>query len=39
VRYRGIVHDFVMVNAPHDTFAAKAAVARAVAFLVAAFAA
>jgi len=33
VRYQGIVHDFVMVNSLHDTFAAKAAVAQAVAFL------
>ncbi|WZH37345.1 MAG: alpha/beta hydrolase [Microbacterium enclense] len=36
VRYQGIVHDFVMVNALHDTFAAKAAVGQAVAFLSAA---
>lgn len=33
VRYGGIVHDFVMVNALHDTQAAKAAVAQAVATL------
>ncbi|MDQ1128922.1 alpha/beta hydrolase [Microbacterium sp. SORGH_AS_0888] len=33
VRYQGIVHDFVMVNALHDTQAAKAAVAQAVGFL------
>ncbi|UGT41820.1 alpha/beta hydrolase [Nocardia yamanashiensis] len=33
VRYGGIVHDFVMVNALHDTHAAKAAVAQAVATL------
>lgn len=33
VRYQGIVHDFVMVNSLHDTQAAKAAVAQAVAFL------
>lgn len=33
VRYQGIVHDFVMVNALHDTYAAKAAVAQAVWFL------
>ncbi|AYA26485.1 alpha/beta hydrolase [Rhodococcus rhodochrous] len=33
VRYQGIIHDFVMVNSLHDTFAAKAAVAQAVAFL------
>jgi len=33
VRYQGTVHDFVMVNALHDTHAAKAAVAQAVAFL------
>lgn len=36
VRYGGIVHDFVMVNALHDTHAAKAAVAQAVATLRAA---
>ncbi|MFI2475086.1 alpha/beta hydrolase [Nocardia xishanensis] len=35
-RYGGIVHDFVMVNALHDTNAAKAAVAQAVATLTAA---
>lgn len=39
VRYQGIVHDFVMVNALHDTHAAKAAVAQGVAFLTAALAA
>ncbi|NKW46217.1 alpha/beta hydrolase fold domain-containing protein [Rhodococcus hoagii] len=33
VRYQGIIHDFVMVNALHDTYAAKAAVAQAVVFL------
>ncbi|WP_067826641.1 alpha/beta hydrolase [Nocardia inohanensis] len=33
VRYGGITHDFVMVNALHDTNAAKAAVAQAVATL------
>lgn len=33
VRYQGIVHDFVMVNGLHDTFAAKGAIAQAVAFL------
>ncbi|ABS03426.1 alpha/beta hydrolase [Kineococcus radiotolerans] len=33
VRYQGIVHDFVMVNALHQTEAAKAAVAQAVATL------
>ncbi|MFF0910769.1 alpha/beta hydrolase [Microbacterium enclense] len=38
VRYQGITHDFVMVNSLHDTYAAKAAVAQAVAFLSAAFA-
>lgn len=37
VRYQGIVHDFVMVNALHDTFAARAAVAQAVASLRTAF--
>jgi acetyl esterase/lipase len=33
VRYEGIIHDFVMLNALHDTPQAKAAVAQAVAFL------
>ncbi|MBL1076845.1 alpha/beta hydrolase [Nocardia sp. 2] len=33
VRYGGIIHDFVMVNAMHDTFAAKAAVAQAISVL------
>ena len=33
VRFQGIVHDFVMVNSLHDTYAAKAAIAQAVAFL------
>ncbi|MGV9677528.1 alpha/beta hydrolase [Nocardia sp. NPDC003482] len=33
VRYGGIIHDFVMVNALHDTEAAKAAVAQAVSVL------
>ncbi|MFC8599048.1 alpha/beta hydrolase [Isoptericola sp. NPDC057191] len=33
VRYAAIIHDFVMVNSMHDTHAAKAAVAQAVAFL------
>jgi acetyl esterase/lipase len=32
-RYGGIIHDFVMVNALHDTEAAKAAVAQAVSVL------
>ncbi|GAB2445658.1 alpha/beta hydrolase [Nocardia tengchongensis] len=36
VRYGGIIHDFVMVNALHDTHAAKAAVTQAVATLRAA---
>ncbi|TQM26470.1 alpha/beta hydrolase [Nocardia bhagyanarayanae] len=35
-RYGGIVHDFVMVNSLHDTHAAKAAIAQAVAALSAA---
>ncbi|MFJ1454756.1 alpha/beta hydrolase [Nocardia sp. N2S4-5] len=35
-RYGGIIHDFVMVNSMHDTQAAKAAVAQAVAALRAA---
>lgn len=38
VHYHGIVHDFVMVNALHDTFAAKSAIAHAVAFLTQALA-
>jgi acetyl esterase/lipase len=38
VRYGGVVHDFVMVNALHDMAPAKAAVAQAVAFLSAALA-
>ncbi|MDQ7906101.1 alpha/beta hydrolase [Phytohabitans sp. ZYX-F-186] len=33
VRYGGIIHDFVMLNALHDTPAARAAVAQAGAFL------
>jgi len=33
VRYAAIIHDFVMVNSMHDTHAAKAAVAQAVAVL------
>jgi acetyl esterase/lipase len=33
VRYGAIIHDFVMVNSIHDTHAAKAAVAQAVAIL------
>ncbi|MFC9872568.1 alpha/beta hydrolase [Nocardia salmonicida] len=37
VRYGAIIHDFVMVNSMHDTHAAKAAVAQAVATLRAAF--
>ncbi|WP_280431015.1 alpha/beta hydrolase [Nocardia brasiliensis] len=36
VRYGGIIHDFVMVNSMHDTHAAKAAVAQAIAALKAA---
>lgn len=35
-RYGGIIHDFVMVNSMHDTHAAKAAVAQAIAVLSAA---
>jgi acetyl esterase/lipase len=35
VRYAGIIHDFVMVNSMHNTHAAKAAVAQAVAHLTA----
>jgi acetyl esterase/lipase len=33
VRYGGIIHDFVMLNALHDTQAAQAAIAQANAFL------
>ena len=33
VTYSATIHDFVMVNAMHDTYAARAAVAQAVAFL------
>ncbi|WP_425956744.1 alpha/beta hydrolase [Xylanimonas sp. McL0601] len=33
VRYAAIIHDFVMVNSLHETHAAKAAIAQAVAFL------
>jgi acetyl esterase/lipase len=33
VRYGGVIHDFVMVNALHDMPPARAAVAQAVAFL------
>ncbi|WP_017935855.1 alpha/beta hydrolase [Nocardioides sp. Iso805N] len=33
VRYQGIVHDFVMVNSLHETHAAQAAIAQAVAAL------
>lgn len=36
VRYGGIIHDFVMLNALHDTEAAKAAVAQAASVLRAA---
>jgi acetyl esterase len=36
VRYAATIHDFVMLNALHDTHASKAAVAQAVAFLSAA---
>jgi acetyl esterase/lipase len=36
VRYQGIIHDFVMLNALHDTYAATAAIAQAVATLRAA---
>ncbi|TDS80886.1 alpha/beta hydrolase [Amnibacterium kyonggiense] len=39
VTYSAIIHDFVMVNAMHDTFASKAAIAQAVAFLRAALSA
>lgn len=38
VRYGGIIHDFVMLNALHDTPQARAAVAQAVAHLSAALA-
>jgi len=33
VRYGGIIHDFVMLNALHDTYAAKAAINQASDFL------
>ena len=33
VTYSAIIHDFVMVNSMHDTYAARAAIAQAVAFL------
>ncbi|WP_329014406.1 alpha/beta hydrolase [Streptomyces sp. NBC_00690] len=36
VRYQGVIHDFVMLNALHDTQAARAAVAQATAVLRAA---
>ncbi len=36
VTYSATIHDFVMVNSLHDTFASKAAVAQAAAFLKAA---
>ena len=36
VRYQGIIHDFVMVNAMRDTHAAKAATAQGGEFLRAA---
>jgi len=36
MRYQGIIHDFVMVNAMHDTHAAKAATAQGGEFLRAA---
>jgi acetyl esterase len=36
VRYGGIIHDFVMLNALHDTHAAKAAIRQATSFLHAA---
>jgi acetyl esterase len=32
-RYEGIIHDFVMLNALHETNAAKAAMAQAIAYL------
>jgi acetyl esterase/lipase len=37
VRYQGIIHDFVMLNALSGTHAARAAIAQATAFLKAAF--
>jgi acetyl esterase/lipase len=36
VRYGGVIHDFVMLNALHDTHAAKAAIRQATSFLHAA---
>jgi acetyl esterase/lipase len=38
VRYQGIIHDFVMLNALRDTHAARAAIAQAIGFLRAALA-
>jgi len=36
VRYAATIHDFVMLNALHETNASKAAIAQAIAFLTAA---
>jgi acetyl esterase/lipase len=33
VRYQGIIHDFVMLNAPRESQAADAAIKQAVGFL------
>jgi acetyl esterase len=33
VRYQGIIHDFVMLNALRETHAANAAIKQAIAFL------
>jgi acetyl esterase/lipase len=33
IRYQGIIHDFVMLNALRETHAAAAAIAQAIAFL------
>ncbi len=38
VRYQGIIHDFVMVNALRETHAAEAAITQAVTVLSRAFA-
>jgi hypothetical protein len=33
VRYQGIIHDFVVLNALRDTHAAEGAISQAIAFL------
>ena len=39
VRYQGVIHDFVMLNALRETHAADAAIRQAIAFLSEALAA